>query len=108
MAEKARRRKRLVTGRRPAIVVLAGVAIAIGISRQQAEKARDEAFAEAQRAEASKLLALARVELDRTPPQRSPTPARAWSCRHARGPAFRAGGPLARSRGAHPGPGEVG
>jgi WD40 repeat protein len=68
MAKRARRRRR----RRRAvvasvIVALTAVAIAIGLSRQQAMRARDRAQAEARRAEASKLLALGRAELDRYP-----------------------------------------
>jgi WD40 repeat protein len=68
MADQARRRRRLKTAAvASVIVVLASVAIAIGISRHQAAKARDQAQAEALRAEAGKLLALARIELDRYP-----------------------------------------
>ncbi len=68
MADKAQRRKRLLTAAAISVIVaLAGVAIAIGISRHQAEAARDRAVAEARRAEAGKLLALARTELDRDP-----------------------------------------
>jgi serine/threonine protein kinase/WD40 repeat protein len=62
---RVRRRRRLVVG--GAFVLLAGVATAIGVSRQQAVKARGVAEAEARRAEASKVLALGRVELDRYP-----------------------------------------
>ena len=68
MTERARRRKRL---RRAAvasvIVALAAVAIAIGLSRQEAMRARDRAQAAALRAEASKLIALGRAEMDRYP-----------------------------------------
>jgi hypothetical protein len=68
MLERARRRKRLRRGVVAAvIVVLAGVAGAIGISRQQAARARDQAQAEALRAEAGRLVALARNEIDRYP-----------------------------------------
>jgi len=68
MAEKAMRRKRLLTAIVASVIVaFAGVAIAIGTSRFQAVKARDKAEAEALRAEASKLLALARTEIDRYP-----------------------------------------
>ena len=68
MADKARRRRRLLTaGVATVIVALAAVAIAIGISRQQAATARDQARAEALRAEAGKLLALARSHLDDDP-----------------------------------------
>jgi len=68
MAEKARRRKRLLTaGVASVIVVLAGVAIAIAVSRHQAVLAREHAEAEARRAEASKLLALGSNEIDRYP-----------------------------------------
>ncbi len=45
------------------IVVLAGVAAAIAVSRQEVARSRDEARAEATRAEASKLLALAQARL---------------------------------------------
>ena len=68
MTEKARRRRRLWTGAvATAILASAGIAVAIGISRQQATKARDQAQAEALRAEAGKLLALGRGEIDRYP-----------------------------------------
>ncbi len=61
MAEKARRRKRLVRlSVTAAFLALTGVAIAIGISRFQAK-------AEARRAEAGKLLALGRTQIDRSP-----------------------------------------
>jgi WD40 repeat protein len=64
MADKARRRRRWVTAAMVhLIVVLAGTSIAIGISRHQATRARDEARAQALRAEASKLLALAELRL---------------------------------------------
>jgi WD40 repeat protein len=64
MREKARRRKRVITVTVASVIVaLSAVAIAIGISRQQATRARDVAKAEALRAEASKLLALAQLRL---------------------------------------------
>ncbi len=68
MADKARRRRRLLTaGVATVIVALAVVAIAIGISRRQATRARDQAQAEALRAEAGKLLALGRTYLEADP-----------------------------------------
>jgi len=68
MTERARQRKRLRRAAVVSVIVgLAAVAIAIGLSRQQAMRARDRAQAEARRAEASKLLALGRAELDRYP-----------------------------------------
>jgi hypothetical protein len=68
MADRARRRKRLVRATVAAgFIVLAGVATAIGISRHQATRARDQAKAEALRAEAGKLLALGRVYLEADP-----------------------------------------
>jgi serine/threonine protein kinase/WD40 repeat protein len=68
MAEKARRRKRLLTAAVATVIVtLAGIAIAIGISRHQTAAARDAARVEALRAEAGKLLALGRSEIDRYP-----------------------------------------
>ena len=68
MAERAQRRKRRLTaGVASVIVALSGIAIAIGISRHQTARARDEARGEALRAEAGKLLALARTEIDRYP-----------------------------------------
>jgi WD40 repeat protein len=68
MKDKARRRKRLLTAALASVIVaLAGVAIAIGVSRHQATKARDRAQGEALRAEAGKLLALGRTEIDRYP-----------------------------------------
>jgi WD40 repeat protein len=64
MREKARRRKRLVTAALASVIVtLAGVAVAIGLSREQAARARDAAKAEALRAESAKLLALAQLRL---------------------------------------------
>jgi WD40 repeat protein len=67
-AERARRRRRLLTaGVASVIVTLAGIAIAIGISRHETARARDEARGEALRAEAGKLLALGRIEIDRYP-----------------------------------------
>jgi WD40 repeat protein len=68
MADRARRRKRLVRATVTAgFIVLAGVATAIGISRHQATRARDQAKAEALRAEAGKLLALGRTYLEADP-----------------------------------------
>ncbi|HSD65470.1 MAG TPA: hypothetical protein VLF95_02150, partial [Vicinamibacteria bacterium] len=68
MADKARRRRRLLTaGVATVIVALAGIAIVIGISRRQTARARDVARAEALRAEAGKLLALGRTYLDADP-----------------------------------------
>jgi WD40 repeat protein len=64
-AARGRRRRRLAVG--GAFVLLAAIATAIGVSRQQAVKARRVAEAEARRAEASKVLALGRIELDRFP-----------------------------------------
>jgi WD40 repeat protein len=64
MVERARRRRRLTRAAvAAAFTALAGVAIAIGISRQQAATARDQAKTEALRAEAGKLLALAQTHL---------------------------------------------
>jgi hypothetical protein len=64
MVERARRRRRL---RRSAVaaafLVLAGVSAAIAVSRHQAAKARDQARAEALRAEASRLVSLAQLRL---------------------------------------------
>lgn len=55
MAERARRRHRLVRAAvAAAFVVLAGVATAVGVSRHQAATARDQARVEALRAEAGK------------------------------------------------------
>jgi WD40 repeat protein len=68
MAERARRRKRILTAIASTVIVsLTGIAIAIGISRIQAVRARDKAEAEARRAEAGKLLALGRAQIDRYP-----------------------------------------
>jgi WD40 repeat protein len=68
MTAKARRRKRLIRAAAATVVLIStGVTIAIGVSRHQAVLARERAEAEARRAEAGKLLALARVELDRYP-----------------------------------------
>jgi WD40 repeat protein len=68
MAERARRRRRL---RRLVVgsVLAAAVAVAAvtGLLWRRSELARDRAQAEARRAEASKLLALGRAELDRYP-----------------------------------------
>jgi hypothetical protein len=64
MADKARRKRRLVrAGVAAVILVSTSVAIAIAVSRHQAVLARQRAVAEAQRAEASKLLALALLKL---------------------------------------------
>jgi WD40 repeat protein len=68
MADKARHRRRLLTAAVASVIVaLAGIAIAIGISRSQTVRARDRAEAEALRAEAGKLFALGRAEIDRYP-----------------------------------------
>jgi WD40 repeat protein len=68
MRDRARRRKRLLTAAVASVIVgLAGVAIAIGISRAQAERARDVAREEALRAEASRLVALGKLELEADP-----------------------------------------
>ena len=68
MVDRDRRRRRLRRGAvAAAFVVLAVVAGAIGVSRQQVATSRDEARAEALRAEASKLLALAQTRLDEDP-----------------------------------------
>lgn len=68
MAGKARRNKRLVTAAVAAVIVGLGVvAITVSVSRQQATKARDQARAEARRAEASKLVALGKAELEVDP-----------------------------------------
>ena len=64
-ARKTRRRWRAATA--SAFVALAGITVAIGMSRHQAAKARDSARAESLRAEAGQLLALARTEIDRYP-----------------------------------------
>ncbi len=64
MVERARRRKRLRRGAVAAvIVILAGVAGAIAVSRHQTARARDDARAEARRAEASRLVTLGHVAL---------------------------------------------
>ncbi len=71
MASKARRRKRLLrTTVASVIVALATIAVTIGILGYRAARSRDRAEAEAQRAEAGKLLALARaaVASDSTSP----------------------------------------
>jgi WD40 repeat protein len=68
MAEKAQRRRRsrrLVTGSVVAVAVV--VAAVTGLLWRRSELARDRAQAEARRAEASKLTALGRAELDRYP-----------------------------------------
>ncbi len=68
MADKSRRGKRLLTAAVASVIVaLTGIAIAIGVSRHQTASARDQAKAEALRAEAGKLLALARSEIERYP-----------------------------------------
>jgi WD40 repeat protein len=68
MREKARRRKRLLTAAVSAVIVsLAAVAIAISFLRHQAARARDLAREQALRAEASRLVALGRLELDIDP-----------------------------------------
>jgi WD40 repeat protein len=68
MVVRARRKRRLVRAVAAAVVLISiGVAIAIGVSRHQAVLARDRAEAEAQRAEAGKLLALGQRYLDADP-----------------------------------------
>jgi WD40 repeat protein len=68
MADKAQRRKRLIRAvATTSFMAVTAVAVAIGVSRQQAARARDQARAEALRAEAGKLLALGRAEIDRYP-----------------------------------------
>jgi WD40 repeat protein len=68
MVVRARRKRRLVRGVAAAVVLISiGVAVAIGVSRHQALLARDRAEAEAQRAEAGKLLALGQRYLDADP-----------------------------------------
>jgi WD40 repeat protein len=68
MVDRARRRRRVRRGAvTAAFLILAGVAAAIAVSRQQTARARDEAQAAALRAEASKLLALAQLRLDEDP-----------------------------------------
>jgi hypothetical protein len=61
----ARRRRRLVVG--GAFVALLIVLGLVGLSRQQAVTARQEAVAESRRAESGKLLALGQLELDTYP-----------------------------------------
>ena len=62
MAARAQRRRRLRRAAVAAVIVTLGVvAMAIGVSWQQAASARDSANAAARRAEASKLLALAEL-----------------------------------------------
>ncbi len=64
MVERAQRRRRLRRGAvAAAFLVLAGVSAAIAVSRQQATKARDQARAEALRAEANRLVTLAQLRL---------------------------------------------
>ena len=64
MVERARRRRRLRRGAvAAAFLVLAGVSAAIAVSRHQAARARDQARAEALRAEASRLVTLAQLRL---------------------------------------------
>ncbi len=68
MAERARRKRRLVSAVAAAAVLISTtVAIAIGVSRHEAILARERAEAEARRAEASKLLALGRLDLETHP-----------------------------------------
>ncbi len=65
MADKARRRRRrLQLAAGAAFLALTVIAITIGVSRQQAVRSRDRAETEALRAEAGKLLALGRTQLD--------------------------------------------
>ena len=64
MVERARRQRRLRRGAvAAAFLVLAGVSAAIAVSRHQAAKARDQARAEALRAEASRLVTLGQLRL---------------------------------------------
>lgn len=64
MRDKARRRKRLLTATVISVIAaLIGIAVAIGISRYQTVKARDQATMEAARAEAGKLLSIGRLKL---------------------------------------------
>lgn len=68
MRDKARRKKRLLTTTVVSVIAaLTGIAIAIGISRSQTVKARDQARVEAARSEASKLLSLGRLKLADSP-----------------------------------------
>jgi hypothetical protein len=68
MRERVRSRRRLVRASVAAtIAVLAAVAIVVSVSRHQAAVARDEARAEARRAESSRLLALGKLRLDEDP-----------------------------------------
>ena len=69
MVERARRKRRLLRGgRRGGLVVLGRPwRDRRGVSRQQAVRQRERAEAEARRAEASKLVALGRSELERYP-----------------------------------------
>jgi WD40 repeat protein len=68
MAARVQRRKRLQRAAVAAVmIVLSVVALAIGVSRQQAAAARDSATLEARRAEASKLLALAELRFSEDP-----------------------------------------
>jgi WD40 repeat protein len=68
MREKARRRKRLLTAAVASVIVaLAGVAIAVSVSRAQAARALNAAREQALRAEASRLVALGRLELETDP-----------------------------------------
>jgi serine/threonine protein kinase/WD40 repeat protein len=64
-ARRQRRLRRLVTGSIVAVAVV--VAAVTGLLWRRSEAARDRAQAEARRAEASKLIALGRAELDRYP-----------------------------------------
>jgi WD40 repeat protein len=64
MVERARRRRQLRRGAvAAAFLVLAGVSLAIAVLRHQATNARDQARAEALRAEASRLVTLAQLRL---------------------------------------------
>ena len=103
MAEKARRKRRLVrAAAAAAVLVSTGVAIAIAVSRHKAVVA-------AERAEASKLLALAELKLRRTRPRRSHSRPRAWSwpTRRKRGCSPRKRSPRHLPRGTWPGSGRV-
>ena len=68
MHDKARRKRRLVRAAAAAVLLIStSIAIAIGVSRHQAVLGRERAEAEARRAEASKLLALGRLDLETHP-----------------------------------------
>ena len=68
MTDRARRTRRLRQAAVVAVVIaLSVVAIVVSWSRQQAAQARDEARAAARRAEASRLVALGKLELETEP-----------------------------------------